>query len=498
MSQRRIGVLLSYINIVAKNLIFILYTPFLLNFIGQSEYGLYQMTNSVIMSLSLISMGFSGAYVRFYMRFKSQKDEDGIKRLNGMYLSLFVGMAVIAFVLGSFLAINSGNLFERTFTTSEIQTTKILMFILTINVALSFPSSVFDSYIIAHEQFKFQQSRQLAQTLMAPILTVPLVMMGFRSISIVIIQTLITIIFLYLNISYARKTLSMKFTFRNLPLPLLKEVAIFSFFIFINQIIDLVNNNVPNFIIGIFAGAEDVATYAVANQIKGVFFMLSVGISAVFVPLINEKVNSKIDTKELTDLMIQVGRVQLCILSFILGGFIVIGRYFVIIWVGNQNILAYYLVILMMLPTLIPLSQNLGIEIQRAMNKHMFRSIVYFIFAILNIIITIIGTYYFGLMGASMGYVVSILCANGIMMNWYYHSKLELNMKKYWKEIIKISIPFLLSVTICLFLQRVVKIDSLIIFGVFGLLYIIIFLSIYLLFIANDHEKKLLNIYKNK
>ncbi len=494
MSQRKIGVVLSYLNIVTKNLVFILYTPFLLKFIGQAEYGLYQMTNSVIMSLTLLSMGFSGAYVRFYMRFKAKNDEEGIKKLNGMYLLLFIGMALLALILGGVLVGNTQMLFGKTFTPAEIQITKMLMLIMTLNVALSFPSSVFDSYILAHEEFKFQQSRQLAQTLLAPILTVPLVMLGFKSIAIVVIQTLITLVFLYLNIRYARRKLAMGFTFSHLPVSLLKEVALFSFFIFLNQVIDLVNNNVPNFILGMFTGAEDVATYAVASQIKGIFFMLSIGISAVFIPLINEKISVRVDTDDLTDLMIQVGRVQLAILSFILGGFIVIGKYFIRIWAGDQNILAYWLVLLMILPTLIPLSQNLGIEIQRAMNKHMFRSVVYFIFALLNIIITIIGTRYFGLIGASLGYVTSVVCANGIIMNWYYQTEIGLDMPRYWKAIGKVSLPFILSTVLCLLVQQVFALDSLFTFILFGGLYTVVFAGIYLLFIANDSEKRLLRI----
>lgn len=79
-SQRKSGAFLAYFNIILKNLVIFLYTPFLLRYLGQSEYGLYQMTNSVITSLSLLSMGFSGAYIRFYTRSRIAKDEEGIKK----------------------------------------------------------------------------------------------------------------------------------------------------------------------------------------------------------------------------------------------------------------------------------------------------------------------------------------------------------------------------------------------------------------------------------
>ena len=73
-SQRKYGAMLSYLNIIIKNLINFIYTPLLLRLAGQNEYGLFQMTNSVAMSLSLLSMGFSSAYVKFYMTYKVNKD----------------------------------------------------------------------------------------------------------------------------------------------------------------------------------------------------------------------------------------------------------------------------------------------------------------------------------------------------------------------------------------------------------------------------------------
>lgn len=56
--QRKYGAALSYLNIIIKNAVTFLYTPFLLNTVGQADYGLFQMTNSVVMSLSLLSIAF--------------------------------------------------------------------------------------------------------------------------------------------------------------------------------------------------------------------------------------------------------------------------------------------------------------------------------------------------------------------------------------------------------------------------------------------------------
>ena len=238
-----------------------------------------------------------------------------------------------------------------------------------------------------------------------------------------------------------------------------------------------------------------VATFAIAIQIKNMFFMLSTSLSGIFVPKVNAMVNEDYGTKELTDIMIKVGRIQMSLLFFVLGGFIAIGKFFVQIWAGDENIEAYYLIILMVLPSIIPLSQNLGIEIQRAMNKHKFRSIVYLLFAVLNIAITFFGSIHYGLIGASVGYVITILLANGLLMNWYYLVKMHLDMKRYWLETVKVTVPFVITTLLMLVLQLYVNVESLSRFLAFGILYVIIYIVIYLRFIANKYEKNLLLSY---
>lgn len=488
-SQRKIGAVLSYVNIVVKNLVNFLYTPILLHYVGQSQYGVFQMTNSVISSLTILSMGLSSAYVKFYIQYKVKKDEESIRKLNGLYLILFLIIAIIALFVGMILANNTNSIFRKGMSVSEIETTKKLMYILALNLALTFPSSVFDSNIIVNEQFKFQQVRQLAQSILIPIFAIPFVMLGYGVLIIGIVQTVVTFLFLLLNINYSYNKLKMRFKFRDLSVSMVRPLLIFSSYILLNQMVDIVNNNGPSFILGVISGAKQVAIFAIASQIKNMFFMLSTSLSSVFVPQINQIVNNEQEKNSLIHLMVKVGRIQMSILFFVLGGFIVLGRYFIRIWAGDENLEAYSLIIFMVLPSIIPLSQNIGIEIQRAMDMHKFRSISYTIFASLNLIVTYFGAKSFGLKGATIGYVMSILMANGMLMNWYYHVKLNLNMKFYWKNTLNTTIPFLFVTGVLMLVTYYVPIYSFIDFLLYGILYSFLYLIIFYHFSANNYEK---------
>ena len=47
-NQRKAGAALGYANVIAKNLVNLMYVPLLLHFVGQGDYGVFQMTNSVV------------------------------------------------------------------------------------------------------------------------------------------------------------------------------------------------------------------------------------------------------------------------------------------------------------------------------------------------------------------------------------------------------------------------------------------------------------------
>ena len=139
-NQLKIGVMLSYVSMIVQNIITIVYTPVMLRLLGQNEYGLYQLVYSVVSYLGLLNFGFGSAYVRFYSRYRVKDDQEGIAKLNGMFMIVFTVIAMIALLAGGILVSNVNNLFSKSLTVSEIDTARILMLLRVINVAISFPS----------------------------------------------------------------------------------------------------------------------------------------------------------------------------------------------------------------------------------------------------------------------------------------------------------------------------------------------------------------------
>lgn len=490
-NQRKAGVILSYAGEIVKILVNLVYTPIMLRLLGQSEYGLYQLVYSVVSYLSLLSLGFGSSYLRFYSRYKAQNDEDGVAKLNGMFILIFCSISVICILCGTVMVRNIRTIFGTGLTESEYATAKVLMELLIINLALTFPNSVFNCSITAHEKFLFQKLLILLQNLFSPFLTLPLLIMGYGSIGMVSVTTLLTFVLLISNMFYCFKKLHVRFAFHGLKISLFKEMWAFTFFIFLNQIIDQINWSVDKFLLGRFAGTTAVAVYGVGGQINTLYLQFSSSVSNVFVPKVNRIVAETNDNTELTTLFTKVGRIQFIVLGLILTGFVFFGMPFVNLWAGEGYGASYAVALLLIIPVTVPLIQNLGIEIQRAKNMHKARAVVYLAIAIANVFISIPLIKFFGPEGAALGTAISLFAGNIIFMNWYYHARIGMNMFYFWKEIAKFIPALIAPCVVGIAIMKFVNITGLVKLGVFAVVYAAVYgLSMYF-FGMNEEEKQL-------
>ena len=489
--QRKAGVLLSYMGEVVKILVNLIYTPIMLRLLGQSEYGLYQLVYSVVSYLSLLSLGFGSSYLRFYSRYKAQKDEDGVAKLNGMFMIIFCLISLICVGCGIVMLANIRSIFGTGLTENEYVTARILMGLLIMNLALTFPNSVFNCVITANEKFLFQKLLILLQNIFSPFLTLPLLLMGYGSVGMVLVTTFLTLVVLISNMLFCFKKLHIRFCLKKIQISLLKELWIFTFFIFLNQIIDQINWSVDKFLLGRLSGTIAVAVYGVGSQINTLYLQFSTSISNVFVTKVNRVVAETNDNVLLTDIFTKVGRIQFIVLGLILSGFIFFGYPFIKMWAGNEYKDAYVVAILLIAPVTVPLIQNLGIEIQRAKNMHKARAIVYLFIAIANIFISIPLIRMCGPTGAALGTTISLVAGNIIFMNWYYHVRMGLNMFHFWREIANFIPALIVPCMVGIIIAKFADITNVISLGVFAIVYTAVYgISIYFLGM-NDSEKKL-------
>lgn len=492
-NQLKAGVILSYVQMGLATIISLIYTPMMLSLLGQSEYGIYNIASSMIAYLSVLNLGFGNSYIRYYSRYKADNDEKKIRSLNGLFMIVFCVLGAIALVCGVILSFNVDIIFGTGLTDSEKALTQILMFILTVNMALSFPASVITSFITANEKFVFQKLVNMIKTVFSPFVTIIVLLLGFHSIGMTLVTTAFALITDTINFVYCYRVLKMRFSFKKPDFILFKDIARFSGIIAVVLIVDEINWNVDKFLLGRFQGSVATAIYTVASTLNIYYRNISTSITNVFTPRIYNFVNRDKTNRLISNLFTKVGRIQFFILTLVSSGLVFFGKRFILLWCGKGYEDAYYIVLLLVIPVTIPLIQGLGIEIQRAKDLHKYRSMVYSFMAVVNICTTLPLCIKFSGVGAAAGTATSIIIGNGFIMNWLYYKKIGLDIPNFWKQIALglrgCIIPFVVGCFITRYTLSVSVIEYLLLILVYSLIYA---LSIYFISM-NDYEKRLVH-----
>jgi len=382
-------------------------------------------------------------------------------------------------------------------TGEEYGIARILMLLLTVNLAVSFPMSVFSNIISANERFIFLKLLGMLKTVACPLITLPLLLMGFRSIAMVSVTVGVSLFTDILYVFYVLVVMKNRFIFHGYEKGLFKGLFVYTSFIALNIIVDQINWNIDKILLGRFKGTVSVAVYSVGYSLYQYYQMFSTSISSVFTPRIHKIVNATQENvneqrKQLTELFTKVGRIQLLILGLVASGLLFFGYNFIVkFWVGNKYQTSYYVMILLVFSSSIALIQNLGIEIQRAENRHKFRSIAYFFMALVNLIASIFLCQLYGAIGSAIGTAFSLVLANGLMMNIYYHKRCNIDIIFFWKSILNLCKGIIIPLVCGILINRFVTINNAIIFLVMIALYSIIYCISMWMLGMNEYEKSL-------
>lgn len=493
-NQLKAGVVLNYVVIFLNTVVGLLYTPYMLRMMGQSEYGLYSLVASVIAYLTVLDLGFGNAIVRYTAKFRAEKKTEEQYEMFGMFFLLYLVIGFVAFGIGLGLYFNVGTLFGDTMTAVELGRARIMMLLLVANLAFTFPMSIWGSIIQAYEDFVFQKSLNIIRIILNTVVMICLLHFGYKAVAMVVVQTIFNVLTLVVNFIYCRRKLNIHiyFRFKHFHWGFLKEVAIYSFWIFLNAIMDRVYWSTGQFVLGAMVGTAAVAVFAIAIQLEGMYMQFSTAISSVFLPKVTAMVATNRSRKEISDLFIRTGRIQYIVLAYILSGFIIFGRQFIELWAGAGYSDAYMISLLFFIPLTVPLIQNLGITILQARNEMKFRSVLYIIIALVSLAMQIVLTRFFGGIGCAMGVSGALVVGQILIMNVYYRRRQDLDIKTFWKEISKMSIiPIVLIISSMLVIRHFFALDSWgkLILGIaaFSLVYIPLFFR----FSMTDEERNL-------
>lgn len=487
--QLRYGAIISYVAIFVNILIGLVYTPWMIKSIGKGDYGLYTLAMSII-SIFIFDFGLSSAVTKFVANHIASGTKSMIGKLLGIVYKLYICIDVFLLLILSLVYFIIPIIYKG-LSPDELDKFKVVFVIAATFSVISFPFIPFNGILSAFEKFIQLKLCELVHKLITVALMSWCLFKGWGLYALVVINAvsgIIVILFKWYIISTQTK---IEIDWNYWDKPMLKAILGFSGWVTVIALCQRMIFNLAPSVLGSVSNASSIAIFGIAATLEGYVYTFASAIGGLFLPRVSHLVNND-DGKSLNDLTIKVGRLQIFIITFIILGFIAVGRNFITLWVGDSYHEVYVCAILLMIPSFLYLPMEVANTTVIVKNKVKAQSKVFLFMALVNLMLSVPLSKYFGAQGMCISILVAYLCRT-LGMNIVYKRELEIDLKIFYQKtflslLLPISLLFVLSLIFNFF-----KIFPENIYGFFlcALSYVVVFALVFWTIGFNRSEKEL-------
>lgn len=482
--------LISYLGLVISIVAGLLYTPWMVKQIGQSDYGLYALV-STFLTYFIMDFGLGQAIARYIAKYRANKQEEKVNQLLGITAKLYLWISFFLFVILILVYIYIENIFQE-LSTIEVEKFKVIFLIAGLFSLISFPFSPLNGILIAYESFVFLKICDILNKLGAIILMVIALLLGYKLYAIVAINAMMALIIIVLKLIYIYKKTEININLKYKDKVLIKELFSFSIWMTIIGIAQRLLINLAPTLLGIYSGTTAIAIFSIGMLVESYVWTFANALNGLFLPRVTELTKESSNREVVLNLMIKVGRLQLFVIGILYVGFFTLGKEFILLWMGVDFEESYLIAICLILPGFVTLTQEIASTLLYVENEVKYKAILFISCCIFSLLLSFFLIPSCGALGASFSIGFSIVLFHLFGMNLVYYKVMNLNVVLFFKEtFLKLGPAIFLSLVFGFFINYYYPADNFIFFFMKTVMIVLIYLILMWFVGLNKYEKEL-------
>ena len=487
------GAVISYVAIFLNIAITFFYTPWMIRKIGVSDYGLYSLVYSFI-SYFILDFGLSQAIQRFIAKYRAEGNEDKVEKMIGITTRVYLIIDAIIFCILLVLYFFISDIFKG-LTPTEIERLKGLYIIAGIFSVLSFMFKPMAGAMMAFEYFVEERILEMVNRVGAVVGVCIALSLGADVFALILINGAFSLTTSILKLIIFKRKSKLNIQWTYFDKGELKNIFSFSVWTFGGGLAQRLRLSLVPSILGILSNSSEIAIFAMGMSLEGMVYTLSSALNGLFLPTVSRMVQNK-KRDEINKLMTKVGRIQLYIISLIFSGFVIFGRSFLLLWVGEDFLNVYWVLLLLILSNLVLLTQSVAGDLIYVENKIKESTIRILICSVIGLGVACVLSPKLGAVGAAIGTAFG-LCLYILLINVFYHKRMDLDIVDFFKQCHLKILPLLIVLAaVFYFLGTKVVLDTWIKLAAGIIIYALIFAFVCYFIIFNKDEKNLLKVRK--
>lgn len=443
--QIRLGAILSYFSIFLNIGAGVIYTPWMIRQIGQGEYGLFTLANSLI-SLFMIDFGLSAATSKYVSEYHVKNEEEKVNIfLGAIYkLYLFVDIIILLTLVVIFFFIDK---IYVNLSVSELIQFKVVYCIAALYSIISFPFITMNGILTAYEKFVQLKMADVLYRVLVILFMVIALMNGKGLYALVTVNAIVGLLVIIYKLVIIKKATPVKVNLKHTEKGIYKEVFGFSFWTTVASLAQRLVFNITPSILGMVSSASEIAVFGIVTTIESYSFTITNAINGMFMPKISKIYAEDNRDDGIMNLMLKVGRFQYALNGILVVGFLVLGKNFISLWMGEDYINAYYGIVLVLIPGLLYNPMQIAHTAMVVRNKVKKQAEVNLLMGIINVLLSYNLSKKYGVVGACVSICIAYLFRI-IALIIIYKKDLALDMIFFVKKCYIRYLPILVLSTI--------------------------------------------------
>jgi len=423
------GALISYVSIFINIVISFVYTPWMIHQIGKADYGLYSLILAFV-SYFLLDFGLNTSITRFIAKYRASGDEHKVAEMLGLtakvYLLIDAVIFLVLFVLYFFLE----SIFKG-LTPDEIQTLRGLYIIAGLFSVMSFALKPLDGAMMAYEYFVPNKLLDMVYRVGSVLLTALLLFLGGDVYSLILVHCGTAFLASVCKYFLFKSKSGIHIQWRFFDKEVLKTLIAFSGWVFLIGLAQRFRLSFVPTILGIVSNSSEIAVFSLGMTIEGFVWTISNALNGLFLPKVSRLVQADAGRNTVVDLMIRVGRIQFFIILLIFSGFCLFGHSFVHLWVGDEFSDTYYVILLLIAPSLVITTQSIAGDTVYAENKVRYTASMIFTTSLVGLAACFVAAPRWGAVGSAVCTCAAMLIYI-VWVNIFYKRKMQLDVRSFF------------------------------------------------------------------
>ena len=342
-----LGTIFGYLAIGVSIVYGLFLTPEIVEVVGESDYGLYGLTAS-IMAMLLVDFGLTNTVNTYLAKLRANNDKAGVERFLAAIFKLYLYVDIAFAIIVTAVYFAAPYMFGRTYNPEQVQVLQYLILIVGGFAMISVPCSCFSAVMSTYEKFSMIKFLDIVQKVLYLAFSILSVYLGWGVIGIVCANVATGLFNVILRFFYMRFYIGIKLDLRlGVSRKDLKSILSFSSWGFVITLCSRLVITVTPFILGVVSTDFQVTLFSLVVTIETYIFMFGEMVSSFFLAKIarvdTENVSEEEKKEHLQSLVEKIGKIEFIVIGLIMAGWVSVGQEFVLVWMkGKEEFLPIY------------------------------------------------------------------------------------------------------------------------------------------------------------